>query len=73
MVFDARKAHLHTYAEREIFIELPPERRRPGVCGRLVRCLRGASDAPALWERYLSSRLEAIGFLPGKANPCLFR
>ena len=35
LVMDARKAHLHAYAEREIFVELPPELRKPGVCARL--------------------------------------
>ena len=73
MVLDAKKAHLHAFAEREIYIELPPERRKPGVCGRLIRCLYGTRDAPALWERFHGSQLEAIGFERGQANPCLFR
>jgi len=73
MVLDAKKAHPPAFAEREIYIELPPERRRPGYCGRLLRCLYGTRDAPALWERFLASQLEALGFIRGQANPCLFR
>ena len=35
MVIDARKAHLHATPDREIFVELPPEVRKPGSCARL--------------------------------------
>ena len=70
---DAKKAHLHAFAEREVYIELPPERWKPGVCGRLIRSLYGTREAPALWERFLAAQLEAVGFIRGKANPCLFR
>ena len=73
MVLDAKKAHLHAFAEREDYIELPPERWKLGVCGRLIRSLYGMRDAPALWERFLAAQLEAVAFIRGKANPCLFR
>ena len=73
MVFDAKKAHLHAFAEREVYIELPPEWWKLGVCGELIRSLYGMRDAPALWERFLAAQLEAVGFIRGKANPCLFR
>jgi len=72
MLLDAKKARLHAFAEREIFIELPPERRRPGFCGRLVRSLYGTRDAPSLWERFAAAQLEALGFVRGRASPCAF-
>ena len=46
LVMDARKAHLHAPALRDVFVDLPPEIRKPGICGRLKRCLYGARDAP---------------------------
>ena len=46
MVIDARKAHLNAIPTREIFVELPPEIRKPGICGRLKRCLYGTRNAP---------------------------
>ena len=49
MLLDAKKAHLHAMAEREIYVELPPERARPGSCCLLRRCLYGTRDAPRLW------------------------
>ena len=72
MLLDAKKAHLHAFAERELFIELPPERRRPGFCGKLVRSQHGTRDAPSLWERFAAAQLEALGFTRGRASPCTF-
>ena len=40
LVMDAQKAHLHAMAERDVYVELPPEIRRPGYCAKLRRCLR---------------------------------
>ena len=47
LVIDARKAHLHAMAEREVYVDLPPEQSVPGMCSRLNRCLYGTRDAPA--------------------------
>ena len=68
MILDAEKAHLHAYAEREMFVELPLERRRPGSCGRLVRSLYGTRDAPSLWEKFAASQLDGLGFIRGLAS-----
>ena len=73
LVVDARKAHLHVTTERDIFVELPPEIRRPGMCARLKRCLYGTRDAPARWEAFLAAELEKHGFVQGVASPCCFR
>ena len=73
MVLDAKKAHPHAFAERELYVALPPERRLAGYCGRLVRSLYGTRDAPALWERFVAAELAALGFVGGQANSCLFR
>jgi hypothetical protein len=72
MVIDARKAHLHAEVDRVVYVELPPEIRRPGRCGRLRRCLYGTRDAPARWEAHLADELKKMGFLQGRASPCCF-
>ena len=72
-VIDARKAHLHATPDREVFVELPPELRRKGFCGRLRRCLYGTRDAPKRWEAYLSGELRKMGFLQGVASACCFQ
>ena len=73
MVLDARKAHLHAVPTRGIFVELPHEIRKLGICGRLKRCFFGTRNAPHRWEAYLSSELKRHGFLQGVASPCCFR
>jgi hypothetical protein len=71
-VLDARKAHLHAYADRTVFTQLPPEVREPGYCARLVRCLYGTRDAPKRWEAFLAEQLVALGFTKGRASPCCY-
>ncbi len=71
-VLDARKAHLHAFADRTVFVRLPPEVDEPGYCARLVRCLYGTRDAPKRWEAFLAEQLVAIGFARGRASPCCY-
>ena len=70
MVLDAKKAHLHAWAERDLFIELPAE--AGGGFARLVRSLYGTRDAPALWEAYAAAQLTALGFRRGRSNACVY-
>ena len=70
MVLDAKKAHLHAAAERELYVVLPAE--AGGGCARLLRALYGTRDAPALWEAYAASQLTALGFRRGRANSCVY-
>ncbi len=71
-VLDARKAHLHAFADRTVFVRLPPEVDEPGWCARLVRCLYGTRDAPKRWQAFLDEQLVALGFVKGRASPCCF-
>jgi hypothetical protein len=71
-VLDARKAHLHAFAERTVFTQLPPEEAEAGYCARLVRCLYGTRDAPKRWEAFLAEQLVSLGFSKGRASPCCY-
>ncbi len=71
-VLDARKAHLHAFAKRTVFVQLPPELSAPGYCARLVRCLYGTRDAPKCWEAFLAEQLVALGFARGRASSCCY-
>jgi hypothetical protein len=71
-VLDARKAHLHAFADRTVFTQLPPEEAAAGYCARLVRCLYGTRDAPKRWEAFLAEQLVALGFAKGAASPCCY-
>ena len=70
MVLDAKKAHLHAWAERDLYVVLPEE--AGGGCARLVRSLYGTRDAPALWEAYAAAQLCALGFQRGRSNACVY-
>ena len=72
LVMDARKAHLHASVDRLIYVDLPLEIRKPGMCARLRRCLYGTRDAPARWEAFLAAELCRMGFAQGLASPCCF-
>ena len=70
MILDAKKAHLHAWAERDLYVALPEE--AGGGYARLVRSLYGTRDAPALWEAYAASQLCALGFRRGRSNACVY-
>ena len=70
MVLDAKTAHLHAAAGRELYIKLPPE--AGGGYARLLRSLYGMRDAPQLWENYLAEQRQALGFRRGRANACVY-
>ena len=65
---DANKAHLHAPSVRDVCVELPPERAKPGYCCRLRRCLHGTRYAPQQWERFATAALGALGFKRGRAS-----
>ena len=59
LVVDARRAHLHACAARNLCVALTPEVRVPSMCAPLRRSLHGTRDAPARWEAFLSSSWRA--------------
>ena len=73
LIMDARKAHLHAPSKREIYVDLPPEIRKQGECGQLLRCLYGTRDASARWEEFAAGVLSRLGFAKGGSCPCVFR
>lgn len=74
LLVDVRKAHLHADAEREVYVQLPPELRanHPGKCWRLRKCLCGIRDAPKLREALYTKSLVNMGFVAGKASASCF-
>ena len=60
------------FANRDIYVALPPEVAEPGKCAKLVRSLYGTRDAPARWEALYTSTLQGFGFERGRASACCF-
>ena len=72
MFIDVKRAYFHAKARRPVYIQLPPERARPGMCGRLNVSLYGTRDAAQNWEHEYREFLTALGATPGFASPCAF-
>ena len=71
-LLDISRAHFNGVPAEDTFVELPPERRRDGVCGKLVSNLYGTRGAAVAWEVDYSGNMEKWGFLRGVASPCIF-
>ena len=70
LLIDVSKAHLHAFVKRDVYVALPPEIAKPGMCAKLVRSLYGMREAPARWEELYTATLEGLGFLRGRAIAC---
>ena len=69
MLIDVTKAHLNGRVPEDIhaYVELPD-----GTCWRLKRWLYGMRPAASYWEADYAERMEAVGFIRGKAAPTVF-
>ena len=69
MLIDVKKAHLNGRVPEDVYVyvELPD-----GTCWRLKRWLYGIRPAASYWEADYAERMEAIGFVRGKAAPTVF-
>ena len=47
---DVKKAYLQASARRDVYVQLPPEEREEGKCGKLIKAMYGTRDAAQNWE-----------------------
>ena len=69
---DVSRAHFYARAEREVYIQLPPEDPRSGdrdTCGRLLKTMYGTLDAADRWSEHYSAVLQSNGFIQCTASP----
>ena len=70
---DISRAYFNAEAEREVYIELPPEAGHgPDEIGLLAKRMYGTRDAAQGWESTYASAPKDMGFRRGRSNPCLF-
>ena len=63
LLLDVTGAFLYGGMQREVAIRLPFELGEPSSSvGLLRKSLYGLRDAPQIWQRHMSSTLEAFGF-----------
>ena len=72
MLIDVRRAHFHSSAQRRLFVELPAETcTDKGKVGFLLRSMYGR--AGVTWEFAICKVMTEIGFVQGKASPCIYQ
>ena len=75
MINDISRAFFHAKVERDVYVELPEEDRKPGeehLCGKLRFSMYGTRDAAQNWYKEYSQQLVKIGFTQGIASPMHF-
>ena len=65
MCVDIKRAFFNANARRAVYVVLPPEDAKEGMCGRLLKSLYGTRDAARNWEEEYSTYLQSIRFLRG--------
>ena len=73
LLINARKAHLNSKCEEDVYIELPEEcGAPPGTCGKLNNWLYGFRPAAAAWEKFYAEKLESNGCNRGMSLGVVF-
>ena len=70
---DVRAAFLQSdKLDREIFVEPPPERTKPGVVWKLLKPSYGLKDASKKWFQSTVNTLKSLGMKQSFRDACLF-
>jgi len=72
---DVQNAFLHGILEEEVYMHQPlgyADKTHPNYVCKLDKALYGLKQAPRAWYAKLCKRLEALGFVPSKADTSLF-
>lgn len=72
---DVQNAFLHGILNEEVYMHQPPgyeDKTRPQYVCRLDKAIYGLKQAPRAWYARLCAKLQALGFMPSKADTSLF-
>ncbi len=73
LFIDARKAHLNSRCDQDVYIRLPEEAECPeGMCGKLDYWVYGFRPAGAAWEKLYAGKFEGCGFIRGVSCGVVF-
>ena len=71
-LLDISRAHFNEKPKELTYVELPPERHQPGMCGLLNFKLYGTRGAAQAWEEHYGDNMKNWGFEQGRGCPCVF-
>jgi hypothetical protein len=72
---DVETAFLHAELEEEIYITQPQgfeSVKSPNMVCQLIKSLYGLKQAPYVWNKAINSHLQASGYIPTDADPCIY-
>ena len=71
-LYDVSRAHFYREAQRDVYVELPPEMSEEGKCAKLLKSMYGTQDAAHIWEADCTNVLENGGFTAEKRSTAIF-
>jgi len=71
-LLDISRAHFNAKPKEPTYVELPEERRIPGMCAKLIYNLYGTRGAAQAWEEHYGENMKKWGFEQGKGCTCVF-
>ena len=70
--YDVSRANVYGEAQRDVYVELPPETSKEGKCAKLLKSMYGTQDAAHIWQADYTNVLENGGFKIGKGSTAEF-
>eukprot|EP00973_Karenia_brevis_P012543 1702831-Karenia_brevis.AAC.1 len=67
-LYDVSRAHFYGEAQRDVYVELPPEMAKEGQCAKLPESMYGTQDAAHIWQNSYTKVLQDGGFIVGKGS-----
>ena len=71
-LYDVSRAHFYGEAQRDVYVELPPEMSEEGKCAKLPKSMYSTQDAAHIWEADYINVLENGRFKAGKGSRAVF-
>ena len=70
--YDISRARFYGKPKRPVYVNLPDEEKKEGMCGYLEKTMYGTRDASNAWQSDYTELLEEESFVGGVASPAIF-
>lgn len=76
LIADVSRAYMHAQCPVGMHVRLCEEdvdsEEERSMCGKVETAMYGTRPAALAWQAEFTEKLQAAGFKPGKASPCIF-